>query len=348
MEKRDSVGERRIGSRETSDEKKDHRTGDGERNPKKGGANLLQKRVEKYEFIEKQRNCYPVSRLCRVLKVGEAAFYAWRVGKTYRLSKKKRELAEVVKEAFYLHRRRYGARRISAELKAEGVAVGRRLASSLMKQQSLTAIRPKRFVPKTTDSRHNFGFSPNLLKDAGNEPVGQGQVIVGDITYLPLQNGKFCYLATFQDKFTRRIVGWQVSPRMTAQLVIDAFNRARSRRLIKRNAIIHTDRGSQYASVEFRRLLYIHGFRQSMSGKGNCYDNAQAESFFSRFKAELIEGGRFESVEQAKSEIFSYIEGYYNRIRRHSSLRYLSPLEFEKQLKIKNQRSKESFVSCFS
>jgi len=247
-----------------------------------------------------------------------------------------------------LHRRRYGARRISAELKASGVAVGRRLAASLMKEQSLTAIRPKRFVPRTTDSKHSLGFAPNLLKDKLNEPVGQGEVIVGDITYLPLQNGKFCYLATFQDKYTRRIVGWQVSSRMTAHIVIDALNRARQRGLIKRCAIIHTDRGSQYASVEYRRLLYINGFRQSMSGKGNCYDNAQAESFFSRFKAELVEGGIFESVEQARSEIFSYIEGYYNRIRRHSGLGYKSPMEFEKQLKIKNQRSRESFLSCFS
>jgi transposase InsO family protein len=247
-----------------------------------------------------------------------------------------------------LHRRRYGARRISAELKADGLAVGRRLAAGLMKQQSLTAIRPKRFVPKTTDSKHSFGFSPNLLKESVGEPIEKGQVIVGDITYLPLQNRKFCYLASFQDKFTRRVVGWQVSANMTAQLVIDAFNRAQSRGLIKRGAIIHTDRGSQYGSVEYRRLLYINGFRQSMSAKGNCYDNAQAESFFSRFKAELVEGGCFESVEQARSEIFSYIEGYYNRIRRHSSLGYLSPIEFEKQLKIKNQRNRESFVSCFS
>ncbi len=135
---------------------------------------------------------------------------------------------------------------------------------------------------------------------------------------------------------------------MTAQLVIDAFNRARRRGLIEKGAIIHTDRGSQYASIEYRRLVYIGGFRQSMSGKGNCYDNAQAESFFSRFKAELVEGGIFESVDDARSEIFSYIEGYYNRVRRHSSLGYLSPLEFEKQLKIKNQRSSESFLSCFS
>ena len=285
--------------------------------------------------------------MCRALKVGEAAFYAWRKGRTYQLSRKKRELAEAVKEVFYLHRRRYGAKRISADLKADGLAIGCRLVGSLMKAQSLTAIRPKRFVPRPTDSKHSFGYSPNLLKAAG-EPIEKGQVIVGGITYLPLQNGRFCYLATFQDKYTRRIIGWQVAPNMTAQLVIDAFGQARRRGLIKSGAIIRTDRGSQYAAVEYRRLLYIYGLWQSMSGKGNCYDNAQAESFFSRFKAELIEGGHFESVEQARSEIFSYIEGYYNRIRRHSSLGYLSPLEFEKQLKIKNGGMKESFVSCFS
>jgi transposase InsO family protein len=204
------------------------------------------------------------------LRVGEAAYYAWRGGKTYRFSQTKSQMAEAVKEVFYLHRRRYGARRISAELKAGGLPVGRRLASCLMKKQNLTAIRPKRFVPKTTDSKHTFGFSPNLLKDENSKQLRQGMGLVGDITYLPLQSGKFCYLATFQDKYTRRIIGWQVSPNMTAQLVIDAFNRARRRSLIKRGAIIHTDRGSQYASIEYCRLLYIHGFRQSMSGKGNC------------------------------------------------------------------------------
>lgn len=110
-------------------------------------------------------------------------------------------------------------------------------------------------MPRTTDSGHDFGFSPNLLRNPVNEPAGQGEVIVGDITYLPLGDGKFCYLATFQDKFPRRIVGWQVSSTMTAQLVLDAFNRARRRGLIKCGAIIHTDRGSQYASVQYRRLL---------------------------------------------------------------------------------------------
>lgn len=304
--------------------------------------------MKRYEFIENEKRNHSIGRLCRTLKVSEDAFYAWRKGQTYQPSLAKKKLAQAVKEAFYLHRKRYGARRISAELNASGLAVGRRLAASLMKEQSLTAIRPKRFVPRTTDSNHACGYSPNLLRDPTGEVDAQGQVIVSDITYLPLSNGKFCYLATFQDKYTRRIIGWQVSATMTARLVLEAFNRAHRRGLIRRGAIIHTDRGSQYASVEYRRLLYIYGFRQSMSATGNCYDNAQAESFFSRFKAELLEGGIFESVEQARSEIFSYIEGYYNRIRRHSSLGYLSPMEFEKQLKIKNQKRRESFFSCFS
>ncbi len=214
-----------------------------------------------------------------------------------------------------------------------------------MKQEDLKAITPNRFVPKTTDSKHGLAVSPNLLQNAANAPFDKGEVTACDITYLRLPSGSFCYLACLQDKFTRRIVGWKVAERMTAQLVIDVFLQARRRGLIGRNAIIHTDQGSQYAAVEYRRLLFVGGFRQSMSRRGNCYDNAQAESFFSRFKAQLVENGVFESVEEARSEIFSYIEGYYNRIRLHSGLGYKSPLEFEKQLEIKTKRSRESFVS---
>jgi transposase InsO family protein len=184
-----------------------------------------------------------------------------------------------------------------------------------------------------------------LLKNLTGVRQSAGAAVVGDITYLPLSNGRWCYLATFQDKLTRRIIGWEVAGQMTADLVVKALQMALRGGRICPNAIIHTDRGSQYVSDVYRNLLQAHALRQSMSGKGNCYDNAQAESFFSRFKAELVEGGVFESVEQARTETFSYIEGYYNRIRLHSSLGYLSPMEFEKQLKIKNTRSSESFVS---
>ena len=206
-----------------------------------------------------------------------------------------------------------------------------------MRRENLRAIQPRSFKPQTTDSKHGLPICANLLQGAANAPKGCGEVLVGDITYLRLRDGGFCYPACLQDKFTRRIVGWKVSERMTAQLVINVFLQARRRGLIGKNAIIHTDQGSQYAAVEYRRLLYINDFRQSMSRKGNCYDNAQAE---------LVENGIFESVEDARSEVFSYIEGYYNRIRLHSGLGYKSPLEFEKQLELENKkRISESFVS---
>ncbi len=274
------------------------------------------------------------------MKVNRSAYYAYARGKTYRESPLKRDCVLRVKACFNEHRRRYGTRRIAAQLK-----IGRSTVRQIMWRENLRAIQPKSFKPQTTDSRHSLPVCANLLQNGANAPISSGEVFVGDITYLPMRGGTFCYLACLQDKFTRRIVGWKVSTRMTAQLVIDVFLQARRRGLIGKGAIVHTDRGSQYASVDYRRLLYIGGFRQSMSRRGNCYDNAQAESFFSRFKAELVENGFFESVEDARSEVFSYIEGYYNRIRLHSSLGYKSPMEFEKQLEIKNTRSRESFVS---
>ena len=142
---------------------------------KKAGSLLCQKRVKRYEFVEEERNDYSIERLCRAMKVSDAAYYAWGKGKTYQLSRTKSELADRVKKVFYLHRRRYGARRISAELKADGLAVGRRLAGSLMKAEGLTAIRPRSFVPKTTESKHGFGYAENLLKDSLNAPQGCGQ-----------------------------------------------------------------------------------------------------------------------------------------------------------------------------
>jgi transposase InsO family protein len=272
------------------------------------------------------------------MQVRRSCYYSWRVG--YSLSAGKIKQTARIKECFYFHRRRYGSRRIAAELQ-----IGRFRTRSVMKLEGLRAIAPKRFKPQTTDSKHGQTVNPNLLQNAANTPLDKGEVFVGDITYLRLRSGGFCYLACLQDKFTRRIVGWKVSERMTTQLVIDVFLQARRRGLLGKGAIIHTDQGSQYASVDYRRLLYVGGFRQSMSRRGNCYDNAQAESFFSRFKAELVENGIFESVEDARSEVFGYIEGYYNRIRLHSGIGYKSPLEFEKQLEIKTKRSRESFVS---
>ena len=280
------------------------------------------------------------------MQVSRSAYYAWRAKRERAIETEGVFQAKQVKDCFEEHRRRYGSRRITAELKSRGIEIGRYKIRRLMREQNLVASTSKKFKPKPTDSGHNALVSPNLLKQNANQPNAAGQVIVGDITYLAMANGKWCYLAIWQDKFTRRIVGWAVSERMTAGLVVKALEMGLRQGLIESGAIIHTDRGSQYVADIYRNLLKRYGLRQSMSGKGNCYDNAQAESFFSRFKAELVEDGIFEDVETARAESFDYIECYYNRKRRHSGIGYKIPMEFEQELKIEKQRRKnESFVS---
>jgi transposase InsO family protein len=283
------------------------------------------------------------------MKVSTSAYYAWRSKREPTIEAEEVFQAAQVKDCFEEHRCRYGARRIVAELKSRDIKIGRFKVRRLMREQNLVAITSKKFKPKTTDSRHNGLISPNLLKEVSNQADQAGQVIVGDITYLAMADGKWCYLAIWQDKYTRRIVGWAVSERMTAELVTGALEMGLRQGLMESGAIIHTDRGSQYVSDLYRNLLKRCGFRQSMSGKGNCYDNAQAESFFSRFKTELVEDGIFEDVETARAESFDYIECYYNRKRRHSGIGYKIPMEFEQELKIEKQRRKnESKVSCLT
>jgi putative transposase len=265
------------------------------------------------------------------MKVTRSAYYSYRNQKSYQKSPEEVELAKQVKEVFLENRRRYGSRRLTIALQNKGYKIGRHLVRKLLKEQNLQAIVSKSFRPKTTISNNRLA-SPNLLQDIANKPFKPKQVIIGDITYIPLQDGSWIFLAIWQDKFTRRIVGWKMAKTMTEDLLIEALKKAINGGFIEKNAIIHTDRGSQYSSNNFRKLLKENGLRQSMSGKGNCYDNAQAESFFARYKTELMEGGMFEDIEQGLSETFSYIESYYNRVRLHSGLGYQSPLEFEKKL----------------
>jgi len=275
-----------------------------------------------------------MSLLTRAMKVSASGYYAWRKRLVSPPKMRRKNLAMLVKDCYFENRRRYGTRRIRASLNKQGIKIGRYQVRSLMRKQGLEAIRSKRFKPQTTDSK-GTSASPNLLQDLNIEESVAGKVIVGDITYIYLRGGKFCYLAMWQDKITRRIIGWSLMKRLEAKLVISALRKAIRNGLIKAGAIIHSDRGSQYASNEFRQLLKSHNLRQSMSRKGNCYDNAQAESFFSRLKMELIEGGMFEDINEAKTEIFSYIDGYYNRTRLHSSLNNQSPMEYELSLKTK-------------
>jgi transposase InsO family protein len=278
------------------------------------------------------------------MKVSESGYYAWRKRLTKPPCPRRKSLKQLVRDCYFENRRRYGARRIQRSLAKNGIRIGRARVRRLMTEEGLKALQSKAFKPRTTDSK-GVQAAPNLLTEIKVQECAAHKIIIGDITYLRLRGGKFCYLAVWQDKVTRRIIGWSLSLEMTQELVISALQKASRKGLIKRGAIVHSDRGSQYASNGFRFLLQQNCLRQSMSGKGNCYDNAQAESFFSRFKTELLEGGVFEDLEQARSEIFSYIEGYYNRVRLHSSLGYKSPIEFELELKTKNGGKIDSFFS---
>ena len=277
------------------------------------------------------------------MEVSESGYYAWRKRLTKAPCLRRKLLKQLVRDCYFENRRRYGARRISRSIAKNGTKIGRARVRRLMIEEGLKAIQSKAFKPKTTNSK-GVSAAPNLLAQTKVEECAAGKIIIGDITYIRLRAGRFAYLAVWQDKVTRRIIGWSLSLEMTQELVISALEKAIRKGLVKRGAIIHSDRGSQYASNGFRQLLQQKGLRQSMSGKGNCYDNAQAESFFSRFKTELLEGGVFEDLEQARSEIFSYIEGYYNRTRLHSSLGYKSPIEFEMELKTKNGGKIDSFL----
>lgn len=235
-----------------------------------------------------------------------------------------------VKAVFEEHRRRYGSIRVSKELQAQGLRIGRHQTATLMKAQGLVAIQPKSYVPKTTNSDHRLGRNLNLLLDRA-PPNRPNEVFVGDITYIAMADGSFLYLATWQDMYSRRIVGWELADNMRSCLVIKALNKSIDRRQLPKDLIIHSDGGGQYASEEFRKLLRRHNFLQSMTRRDNHYDNAMAESLFSRFKAELIGKGAFECFEDAYTEIFEYIEIYYNRKRRHSGIDYDIPEQFEQK-----------------
>lgn len=279
--------------------------------------------TETYTFIAAQAAQFAVIDLCQTLGVSRSGYYAWH-GRPAPTD----ELTPQVTAAFWRHARRYGSRRLTAELQAEHLVIGRRRVRGIMQTEKLRAIQPKSFVPRTTNSRHGGRMSPNLL--AGEAVAHPHQVYVSDITYLPLLGGGWAYLATWLDLYTRRIVGWAVAEKMEAELIIRALQQAIVQVQPPRGLLVHSDRGGQYVDTEFRALLTTYGFKQSMSRAGETYDNAHAESLFSRYKAELLEDGSFRDVSEAELETFDYIERYYNPLRRHSSLGYVSPMEFEK------------------
>ena len=227
---------------------------------------------------------------------------------------------------FRQHRRRYGTRRIVSTLAEQGEAIGRRRVARIMKSQGLKAIQPKSFKPRGTESRHRLGYSPNLLLEE-RDVRSMNSLWVGDITYIPITDIRFGYLAVLMDRFSRSIVGWQLSDDMTESLVLDVIRMAIANRNPDVGLIHHTDRGGQYAGKTYRGVLRRAGIKQSMSRADNCYDNAFMESCFGTLKNEL-EIDEYKNMRTATAELSEYIN-YYNVERKHSSLSYLTPSQFE-------------------
>jgi len=224
--------------------------------------------------------------------------------------------------------KRYGARRMQVVLRGKGYKLGRRTVSRIMKEEGLKAIQPRTFIPRTTDSKHGKRVCENLLLERP-KPTAPNQVWVSDITYMPLEGGKWAYLSAWQDLYTREIVGWELADNMREEMVREPLEKALLKKNVPKTMIIHSDRGGQYLSDNVKKTVKIFDLQQSMSRADDPYDNATAESLWSRLKAELdMPKAGYESIEELRKILFEYIEGYYNRQRLHSSLGYQSPLTF--------------------
>jgi len=277
-------------------------------------------------FVEENRNVWPVVVMCDVLKVSRSGYYIWRTRTDSKRAQSRRRLEILIKTVFAEHRERYGSPRIREELVARGAACSVNTVAKYMRELDIAA-KTRRKFKATTNSKHDLPVAENLLDRAFDQDA-PNRVWVSDITYISTREG-WLYLATVMDLFSRKIVGWAMGARMTKTLVIDALRMAVRHRSPPPGLLHHSDRGSQYASNDYQQMLADHQMVCSMSRKGNCWDNAVMESFYRSLKTELIYHEDFHSRIEARKAIFEYIEVYYNRIRRHATLGYLSPDAYE-------------------
>jgi transposase InsO family protein len=267
-----------------------------------------------------------VRKICDVLELPRSSFY--HAAKSTSSHEQDARLGELIEEIFKRNRRRYGYRRIHQELRDHDIVCAPSKLRRILKIRGLKAIQPKNYLPKTSDGRADRPCA-NLLSQ---QPLPQkpDQAWVGDITFIPTSSN-WLYLAVVMDLGSRRIVGWSLATHMRAELVVHALEQALQTHPKASGVVFHSDRGSQYGSAAFRSVLTSAGLRQSMSGRANPYDNAWTESFIGTLKREMLQGGRFEDLTDARLELFEYIEGYYNNQRKHSALGYLTPNQFETQ-----------------
>ena len=289
----------------------------------------------KYAWIQEHKMSFDTVLMCQICKVDKSSYYHW-VKNGAIVHKVDEKLNELIEIAFIQGRQNYGTRRIKDKLEQlYGLILSRRKIGIIMKELGLVAKSKKRYKINTTDSNHNLPIAPNLL----NRDFYASQAdekYVGDITYIPTQEG-WLYLATVIDLYSRRVVGWSMDDTMKVSLVNDALNMAILTRKPDKGLLWHTDRGSQYASYSHKDLLQKYGITQSMSRKGNCWDNAVAESFFHTLKTELVYHETYETKAQANQSIFEYIEVFYNRERMHSTNNNLSPVEYENKMVLQNE-----------
>jgi transposase InsO family protein len=265
--------------------------------------------------------------MCDALEVSESGYYCWASRSASQAEQRRERLLAAIKEVHAEFKGRYGSPRMAPELNARGYPCTENTVAALMKAHGIRAKAARRSV-RTTDSRHSLPVAGNVLgRDFA--PAGPNRAWCADITYIPTADG-WLYLAVVEDLFSRMIVGWSMDETMTSRLVVDALDMAIQRRVPSEGLLAHSDRGSQYASDHYQCLLSRHGIVCSMSGVAQCWDNAPVESFFASLKKELVHHERYTTREQAKASIFEYVEAFYNRVRRHSSLGFLSPGDFER------------------
>jgi len=281
----------------------------------------------RYQFIQGHRQEFPTRLMCRVLGVSTGGYYQWRRRPASARQGRGEALVAEIKVIHREGKARYGSPRIHAELVARGHSCCVNTVARLMSRAGVAA-KTRRKFRCTTDSNHGHPVAENIL-DRQFEPEAADHAWTADITYIPTREG-WLYLAAVEDLHSRRIVGWSMSERGDSRLVVEALEMAVSRRLPGAGLVAHSDRGSQYASEHYRRALADHGIACSMSRRANCWDNAPMESFFASLKKELVHDEDYTTRAEARASLFEYIEVFYNRVRRHSSLGYRSPVEYER------------------
>ena len=280
-----------------------------------------------YRFIDQHKDQWPVRWLCETLEVSTAGYYAWRQDPRSAGEQRRDALLVEIRAVHAQFKARYGSPRIHAELVARGHDCCVNTVAKLMREAGIAAKTARKFRCTTTDSNHDLPVAENLL-GRQFDPEAPNEVWVADITYIPTREG-WLYLAAVEDLYARRVVGWAMAEHMESRLVVDALAMAVQRRWPDEGLLAHSDRGSQYASEHYQRLLAKHGITCSMSRRADCWDNAPMESFFASLKKELVHGADFATRAEARAAIFEYIEVFYNVQRRHSSLGYVSPAEYE-------------------